>query len=52
MPIPNPVKSEKRTNFIDRCMGDKIMNKDFPDAGKRAGVCYTRWRNRNAKKSK
>ena len=25
-------------------MGDKVMNKDYPDQEQRAGVCYTQWR--------
>lgn len=44
MPIPKPKKGEKEQEFISRCMGDKIMNKDYPDQEQRAGVCYSQWR--------
>jgi len=44
MPIPKPKKGEKEQKFISRCMGDKIMNKEYPDQKQRAGVCYTQWK--------
>jgi HK97 family phage prohead protease len=46
MPIPTPGTSETESEFIARCMGDEVMNDDYPDDDIRAGVCYTQWRNR------
>ena|GEM_PF-3714415 len=29
MPLPEPHPDEKRNEFIARCMGDELMNKEF-----------------------
>lgn len=47
MPIPKPKKDEKEQDFISRCMGDDVMNKEYPDQKQRAAVCYTTWRNKD-----
>jgi hypothetical protein len=44
MPIPKPSKTEKEDEFISRCMGDTVMNQDYPDNKVRAGVCYSQWK--------
>jgi len=44
MPIPKPRSDEKQNDFISRCMGDDVMNKEYPDQEQRAGVCYSQWR--------
>lgn len=44
MPIPKPVKGEKETKFISRCMGNPIMGKEYPKSVQRLGVCYSSWR--------
>ena len=44
MPIPRPSTNEKEDEFINRCMGNDTMNKDYPDNKQRSGVCYTSWR--------
>lgn len=46
MPIPKPLFNEEKKKFIARCMGNRTMRAEFPDQKKRAGVCYTQWRNR------
>lgn len=43
MPLPSPNKDEKRKNYLDRCMGDSVMNKDFPDRSQRFAVCNSLW---------
>jgi len=43
MPLPKPKKNENYDKFIDRCMGDKIMNKEFSDAEQRRAVCEQQW---------
>jgi hypothetical protein len=47
MPIPERRKDEEEQSFISRCMGDKIMVKDYPDQKQRAAICY---RQANVKK--
>jgi hypothetical protein len=39
MPIPNKRKDEDKTKFVSRCMGDKIMKKDYPDNKQRVAIC-------------
>lgn len=41
MPLPNKSKSEKDKEFIQRCVGDSVMNKEFPNQKKRIAVCYS-----------
>jgi signal peptide peptidase SppA len=45
MPLPTPTKKEKNDKpaFIDRCMGNSTMNRDFPDAKQRRAVCESQW---------
>ena len=43
MPIPKPKPNEDKTTFIARCMGDSVMNTDYPDGKQRAAVCYAQW---------
>lgn len=39
MPIPNRQKKESKEAFISRCMGDGVMNKDYPDNSQRYAIC-------------
>ena len=50
MPLPKPSKNEKQSEFVSKCMGDNMMNKDFPDQKQRAAVCYSQFK-RKAKAS-
>jgi len=50
MPIPQPRDGEKEDEFIPRCMGDKVMNEDYPDSKQRAAVCYSQWREKHGGK--
>jgi hypothetical protein len=43
MPIPKPHKGEKKQDFISRCMGDGVMNKEY-DQKQRAAICYSQWK--------
>jgi hypothetical protein len=52
MPLPKPHKKEKQRDFIDRCMGDSVMNQDYPDNKQRAAVCYSQWRNKKKEDEK
>ena len=51
MPIPTPHKGEKESEFVSRCMGDDVMNKDYPDQKQRAAICYSQSRKREHKES-
>jgi len=39
MPLPSPEKGETRKDFINRCMKDKRMIKEFKDRSQRFAVC-------------
>jgi len=47
MPIPKPNKKEKKEDFISRCMGNKVMNKEYKDSEQRSAVCYSQWQKKN-----
>ena len=51
MPLPKPSKKETEQEFVSRCMGDDMMNKDFKDQKQRAAVCYSQYRKRTKNKS-
>jgi hypothetical protein len=42
MPIPSPNKDEDRKSFVSRCMGDDVMNKEYPDVKQRTAVCVSK----------
>jgi hypothetical protein len=41
MPIPKPNQGEKEKEFIQRCMSDDKMVKEYPDTDQRYTVCRT-----------
>lgn len=47
MPIPKPGKKEKKSDFMDRCMEDDVMNREYPQAKQRFAICNRQWQNRN-----
>lgn len=47
MPIPKPRENESEADFISRCMGDDLMNEEYPDSDQRIAICYSQWRDRN-----
>lgn len=49
MPLPKPNKNELKKSFLDRCMGDSIMNKEYPDNDRRYAVCNSLWKNKKSK---
>lgn len=42
MPIPSPNKDEDRKAFMSRCIGDDVMNKEYPDVKQRTAVCVSK----------
>lgn len=43
MPIPKPEKDEQLTEFINRCMEDEVMVKEFSNKNQRLAVCAKEW---------
>ena len=43
MPLPKVHKNDNKKKFIDKCMSDNIMNKEFPDGKQRAAICDNKW---------
>jgi hypothetical protein len=50
MPLPKPKKDENREDFIERCMSDDNMKKEFPDTKQRYAVCSTLWEENKGKR--
>lgn len=44
MPLPKPKKDEKKDDFIERCMSNDTMKKEFPDNDQRLAVCFKQWK--------
>ena len=42
MPIPKRGEKEPRKEFLSRCMGDDVMNNEYPDEAQRAAVCMSK----------
>jgi hypothetical protein len=42
MPLPEKRKDENKNSFINRCMGDETMKKEYPDNKQRAAVCLSK----------
>ena len=51
MPIPSPSGKETKSDFISRCMGDDVINKEFPKNTQRYAVCQTKWKDKKSKAS-
>jgi hypothetical protein len=43
MPIPKAKPREKRKAYIDRCMSDEVMQKEYPNEQQRLAVCAVQW---------
>jgi hypothetical protein len=54
MPLPSPRlagdNKESEKEFVSRCAGSEIMNKDYPDNKQRVAVCYSLYRQAVKKK--
>lgn len=50
MPLPKPNKNEKEEKFLDRCMGNPVMNKEFPQRERRFAVCKSLYKGSKTKK--
>jgi len=45
MPLPKPKKNESHDDFMDRCMSDEVMKKEYEDEDQRYAVCQSQWEN-------
>ena len=43
MPIPKAKPKEKRKDYIERCMSDEVMQKEYPNEQQRLAVCAVQW---------
>ncbi len=48
MPLPTPKKGQDKKDFVNICMDNLKMVKEFPDDEQRAAVCYSQWEKSNA----
>ena len=39
MPIPSKKDNEDKQKFVQRCMSDEVMKKDYPDTKQRVAIC-------------
>ena len=46
MPIPKPLPNEDKDKFINRCMADSTMRREFKPRNQRLAVCETQWKNK------
>lgn len=49
MPISTPRTEEDKETFINRCMSDGVMNREFPSNEQRFAVCNQKWRDKGKK---
>ncbi|MFN9582991.1 MAG: hypothetical protein ACK566_10060 [Bacteroidota bacterium] len=43
MPIPKPQHGEEKNDFVNRCMGDNIMQNEYKDNAQRYVICERQW---------
>jgi len=43
MPLPKPHKKEVKKDWLDRCMGEDVMNSEYPDNKQRYAICNSLW---------
>jgi len=51
MPIPSRHQKEDKQKFVSRCMGDKVMKKDYPDTNQRVAICLSQTKKKKSKSS-
>jgi hypothetical protein len=52
MPLPSPKSNEDKKEFVNKCMDDSVMLKEFPNDKQRAAVCYSQYDEVKKKKFK
>tara|TARA_R100001163_G_C4902126_1_gene90262 strand:+ start:100 stop:309 length:210 start_codon:yes stop_codon:yes gene_type:complete len=51
MPLPSPKGTQKEDSFMQKCMSDNAMNKEYANNKQRAAVCHSLYKQAK-KKSK
>jgi len=46
MPIPTPYKNEDKDTFMQRCMSDEVMKREYPDPKQRYAICINQLKKR------
>jgi hypothetical protein len=49
MPLPHPSGKESKEAFIQKCAGDSVMNKEFPNQKNKLAVCFSIWQRSKGK---
>ena len=44
MPLPKRTPTETREKFMERCMSDVVMKREFPEIEQRRAVCAVQWK--------
>ncbi len=51
MPVPKKRKDESKSDFIDRCMGDQVMNDEFSNTKQRYAICMSQLKRKKSNAS-
>ena len=51
MPLPKKRKDESKNDFIERCMGDDVMNDELSNTKQRYAICMTEWKRKKSNAS-
>lgn len=43
MPIPKPSKNQSKDEFVEECMSDETMKRDY-ERKKRLAICLSKWK--------
>ncbi len=46
MPLPKPRPNEPKETYMNRCMADSTMRREFKPRSQRFAVCQTQWDNK------
>ena len=52
MPLPTPLPKENKPDFMERCLADETMLKEYPQGVQRYAVCLTQYKAAKEPKSK
>ena len=44
MPLPKKTPTETREKFMERCMSDEVMKREYTDKKQRIAICAYQWR--------
>lgn len=44
MPLPTPLPKENKPDFMERCLADETMLKEYPQGVQRYAVCLTQYK--------